>query len=92
MRSRWDQPRLVSEDEGYSNFFRIAFDSGEVVLDFGHFFSDTEHNAMHTSIVTTPRYARELAIVLRRALDAYESHYGPIEDLAQPLLRSETES
>jgi hypothetical protein len=61
----------------YANFFQIGHNGVEVVLDFGYGYDD-EHAALHTRIVTTPRYAKALLDLLRESLERYEQGYGPI--------------
>lgn len=67
----------------YANHFHVGHNAFEVVLDFGQQYSPGEggegrHPRMHTRVVTTPVYARELQQLLESALDDYERKFAPI--------------
>jgi hypothetical protein len=62
----------------YANHFLIGHNAFEVVLQFGQFYEGYSHAVMHTRIVTGPAYAQSLLQLLSRALEEYESRFGPI--------------
>ncbi|HEX3092829.1 MAG TPA: DUF3467 domain-containing protein [Candidatus Angelobacter sp.] len=49
------------EVEGkYANYFQIGHNSHEFLLDFGQLYADGKREQMHTRIITSPLYAKEL--------------------------------
>jgi hypothetical protein len=66
----------------YANYFEIGHNAFEFLLDFGQFYSEAPEGRMHTRIVTSPLYAKQLAEVLNRALSQYEQIHGPVPDEA----------
>jgi hypothetical protein len=62
----------------YANYFKAGFTSEEVVIDLGQGYEDEGRIAVHTRIVTSPAYARDLAELLQAAVDDYENAYGAI--------------
>jgi hypothetical protein len=64
----------------YTNYFQIGQNAIEVIVEFGQLYSDEPFPLLHTRIITSPSYARDLLKLLAEALAQYESHYGPIRD------------
>ena len=62
----------------YANYFRVGHNAFEFILDFGQLYSDAAQETVHTRIVTSPSYAKELLDVLRDAVAKYEGTFGPI--------------
>ena len=52
----------------YANHFEIGFNESEFVIDFAQVYDD-EPALFHTRIVTSPSHARDLASLIRDALD-----------------------
>jgi hypothetical protein len=61
----------------YANYFQIGQNAIEFILEFGQLYSDETLPLLHTRIVTSPSYARDLLILLKEALAEHESQYGP---------------
>jgi hypothetical protein len=57
-------------DARYSNFFRVGRNAYELVIEFGQLYQREEAPRMHTRIVTSLPYARELLQVLQESLEA----------------------
>jgi len=64
----------------YANYFQIGQNATEFVFEFGQLYSDEAIPLLHTRIVTSPSYAKELLILLETALAEYELHHGPASD------------
>lgn len=75
--------RLKTGEGHYSNYFKIGFNAFEFLLDFGQAYVESDDDAVHTRIITTPPYARALAELLLRTLNEYESDYGHIRRSAE---------
>jgi hypothetical protein len=67
----------------YANVFEITFSAREFYLDFAQFSPRTDTTQVHTRIVTGPRYAKDLLILLRASIENFESEHGPIEPGAE---------
>ena len=63
----------------YANYFEIGHNAFEFVLDFGQKYSDGLKEKIHTRIITSPSYAKELFRVLEKSLAQYEKTFGLIE-------------
>lgn len=60
----------------YANFFDVGVNPNELVIDFGQFYGRGTQPAVHTRIVTTPAYGRELLAVLARSIGDLEKAAG----------------
>ena len=65
-------------DGRYANNFSVGHNAYEVILQFGQFYEGYENPVMHTTIVTSPAYAKRLLRLLEEAMAQYESSFGPI--------------
>jgi hypothetical protein len=63
----------------YANTFHVGHNAVEFVIGFGQYFPDDANEQMHTRIITSPAYARELLQVLTAAIREYEQAFGTIE-------------
>jgi uncharacterized protein DUF3467 len=63
----------------YANYFQIGHNAFEFLLDFGQLYSDGRPEHIHTRIVTSPSYAKELLKVLGESVAQYEDNFGPIK-------------
>ena len=63
----------------YANYFQIGHNAFEFLLDFGQLYSDGKQEQIHTRIVTSPSYAKELLKVLGESVEQYELNFGPIK-------------
>jgi uncharacterized protein DUF3467 len=52
----------------------------EFVLDFGQFYPDAKKVQLHTRIITSPIYAKELLQLLQESIDRYQQTVGPIRE------------
>ena len=66
----------------YANYFEVGHNAFEFLLDFGQLYSEEPEAQMHTRIITSPIFAKQLAETLNRALYQYEQAYGPVPDKA----------
>jgi len=65
----------------YANYLEVGHNALEFLIDFGQSnICDTDHEPIHTRIVTSPPYAKRFLQTLSRAIKQYESRYGSIED------------
>jgi len=62
----------------YANYFKVGHNAFEFILDFGQLFAETSQEKVHTRIITSPTYARELLEVLRDSVQKYERTFGEI--------------
>ena len=62
----------------YANYFQIGQNAIEFVLEFGQLYSDQTFPLLHTRIITSPSYAKDLIELLLEALAEHETQYGPI--------------
>ena len=65
-------PRTPLEAK-YANYFKVGHNAFEFVFEFGQLYEDEGEPQMHTRIVTSPVYVRELLETLRQAVEQYES-------------------
>ncbi len=56
----------------YANFFKIGHNAYEIVIEFGQLYQSERTPRIHTRIVTSPGYARELLRTLEHALEQHE--------------------
>lgn len=52
----------------YANFFEVGHNAYEFVLEFGQLYEHGEAPVVHTRIITSPAYVRELLKTLEEAL------------------------
>jgi hypothetical protein len=66
--------RMAADDPPakYANFFDVGVNPNELVIDFGQFYGRGTQPTVHTRIVTTPAYGRELLAVLARSIGELE--------------------
>ena len=62
----------------YANFFQVGHTAFEFLLDFGQLYPDGADEQLHTRIVTSPSYAKELLRLIRDSIEQYEQTYGKI--------------
>ena len=63
----------------YANYFRVGHNAFEFIADFGQSFSEDMPEQVHTRIITSPVYAKELLRVLQDAVEKYERTFGEIQ-------------
>jgi hypothetical protein len=61
----------------YANYFIIGHNAVEFLLDFGQMYRDQDER-VHSRIVTSPSYAKELLRVLSQSVECYEKQFGEI--------------
>ena len=78
-RQKW-LPRMERHDSEqhprFSNHFAIGFNEEEFLLQFGLMYEGQPAPRIHTTVITTPRYARKLLALLRETIDEHESRPG----------------
>ena len=68
----------------YVNYFEIGHNAFEFLLDFGQLYPEDREADIHTRIVVSPAYAKDLATVLHDAISQYEQSYGKLPDQTAP--------
>lgn len=64
------------ETEGrYANYFQVGHNAFEFVMDFGQLYPGKQGH-VHTRIITSPPYAKELLKILQDAVEQYERQFG----------------
>ena len=71
---RQDRERGQLEDARYANFFRLAHNTFEVLLEFGQ-----QDARIHTRIYISPQHASILLDLLMESLRNHETTYGPMQ-------------
>ena len=71
-------PETDGAEGKYANYFKVGHNAFEFILEFSQLYSEPSTDKVHTRIVTSPPYARELLGVLQDAVDAYERTFGAI--------------
>lgn len=79
MKQGFENAEEVTQIEGrYANYFKVGYNAFEFLLDFGQFYSGCDRAQIHTRIVTSPAYAKELLATLRDSIDQFELTFGVI--------------
>jgi hypothetical protein len=60
----------------YANYFEVGLNQEEVVIDLGQAYGDRESVTLHTRIITSPAYARDLALLLQKSFQEFERTRG----------------
>lgn len=64
----------------YSNYFKVGHNAFEFVLDFGQFYPENGDAQLHTRIITSPIYVKNLLETLRESVERYEQTFGTIQE------------
>ena len=76
-KKRQDASRASNTPEGrYANYFKIGYNAFEFVLDFGQLYDGKKQPILHTRIILSPEYTRNLSTLLKEALEGYEGEFG----------------
>jgi hypothetical protein len=67
----------------YANHFSIGRNEFEFVLECSQHYHESDVEPV-ARIITSPAYAKALEGMLRSAIAAYESQYGPIRPMEAP--------
>jgi len=79
MSSQSEPSKQVEQIEGrYANFFQVGHTAFEFLIDFGQLYPDVKEEQLHTRIVTSPTYAKELLRLIRDSIEQYERTYGQL--------------
>ena len=62
----------------YVNYFKIGHNAFELIIDCGQCYAENEEPQLHTRIITSPAYGKELLKTLRDSLEEYEKTYGRV--------------
>jgi hypothetical protein len=74
-----NDPASGKETEGrYANYCEIGNNEVEFLLQFGQWYGGDAQPNVHTRIVTSPTYAKEILAILQRSIDGFERMYGTI--------------
>lgn len=63
----------------YANYFVVGHNALEFLVDFGQMYGESRER-IHSRMVMSPQYARELLRVLHESVATYEREYGTIAD------------
>jgi hypothetical protein len=81
MRNSLPDPEGLTPAEGiegrYANYFSVGHNAFEFLIDFGQMFPGRRE--VHTWIITSPPYAKELLRVLSQSIERYEKQFGEID-------------
>jgi hypothetical protein len=69
-----------SSEAKYANYFQAGQNAVEFVIEFGQLYADQTVPLLHTRIITTPSYAKNLLTLLQEALTEHEVQFGPVRD------------
>jgi Protein of unknown function (DUF3467) len=76
-----DEPAGNDGMEGrYANYFLVGHNALEFVMDFGQMYTG-KRERMHSRIVVSPPYAKELLRMLGESIHNYEEEFGEIADI-----------
>jgi len=64
---------MADPDGKYANYFDVGVNVNELVIDFGQCYGHGDMPSVHTRIVTTPAYGRELLALLARSMMAFDA-------------------
>ena len=77
----------------YANHFQVGYNAFEFLLEFGQSYLEDKQAQLHTRIVTTPVYAKDLLTILQGAIARYEASVGSIPPSDIPTLeRGQTDN
>lgn len=74
------QPSRNRPDPPFSNHFSIGYNEEEFVIQFGLMYEGQLSPSVHTTVITTPGYARKLLSLLSESLAEYERRHDPEAD------------
>ena len=63
-----DLQQRVPLEGRYANFFKVGHNAYEFVLEFGQLYEHEKAPVVHTRIITSSAYVRELLDIIREAL------------------------
>lgn len=72
-------PHGLKLEAKYTNYFEVGYNAFEVLIDFGQLYVDGSNKQLHTRVVTSPPYAKELLRLLAETIKQYEEGFGPIQ-------------
>jgi hypothetical protein len=64
----------------YANYFQTGQNAIELVIEFGQLYADDTEPLLHTRIITTPAYAKNLLKLLQEAVALHEQQFGPVRE------------
>jgi len=64
----------------YANYFLIGHNALEFVMDFGQVYTG-KHERIHSRIILSPTYAKELLRMLGQSVGTFEEEFGEIQEL-----------
>jgi hypothetical protein len=64
----------------WANHCQLGYNAFEFLLDFGQAYDPEEHETIHTRIVMSPVFAKELQRFLGDSIRTYEQTFGMIKD------------
>ena len=76
----------------YANYFEIGHNSVEFIFNFGQSYDSDEGSSVHTRIITSPIYAKDLLDTLQRTFAEYKEACVEEEDSSRTHRRYADES
>lgn len=64
--------KIFRQEGRYANYFEVGLNEEEVVIDLGQAYGGRESISFHTRIITSPAYARDLALLLQESIREFE--------------------
>jgi hypothetical protein len=68
----------------YANYFQVGYNAFEFVMDFGQLYEQSDNAHIHTRIITSPVYAKELLELLSDSIESYEKKFPTLVDSDEP--------
>ena len=65
----------------YANYFQIGQNAVEFIIEYGQFYPDEAAPLLHTRIITSPVYVKNLIALLQEALEKHEDQFGPVREI-----------
>jgi hypothetical protein len=62
----------------YANYFQIGQNAIEFIIEFGQLYANDAGPLLHTRVITSPVYAKNLVAVLQEALQKHEEQFGSV--------------
>lgn len=75
-----DAPEAHDLEGRYANYFKIGYNAFEFLLDFGQLYNGDERAQLHTRIITSPAYAKNLLKLLQDSIAQHEETFGAISN------------
>ena len=65
----------------YANYFQVGQNAIEFVIECGQHYANDPAPLIHTRVITSPTYAKNLLVVLQEAMQKHEDQFGAVSDV-----------